>query len=732
VVRPYSPQPAVPVGSAVSCGGTVQIAIVPVLGLQNGAPDGIALIGPGSTVVQFLSYEGAFTAVGGPANGVLSTDILVVESNATTPGFSLQLSGNGAAYADFAWQAPADDTFGACNNGQTFGAAPDVAPTVTTTTPANGASGVGIASNVTINFSEPVSATGAWYSISCPTSGTHAATQTGGPQSYVLDPTTDFAFSETCTVTIVATQVTDLDGTADPMAANYAFTFTTGADNAPTVASTVPVDNATGVAPASDVTITFSEPVTATGTWYTFLCGGNPQATTASGGPLTFTIDPTGSLPSGTNCVVTVLATQVADQDGAATQLAADYVFDFTTAVDSAPVVASTLPTAGSSSVATTANVVVNFSEPVNVSGAWYAIACTTSAAHTAVVTGGPTSYTLNPDADFANSESCTVTIEADLVVDTDGTPTNMAADYPFTFGTAATAGDYYAGIDASNATTLRTGLHNRIKDHIAFTYFGAWTVLETADQDPLNSARILDVYRNKTYTKVDCRSGAASSCPAGAANRYNREHTWPNSHGFNDLSGLDGNGNPYSPYTDTHMLYLSAEDYNSNRGNKPYGNCSGCSEDPTQLYNGFGGGTGVYPGNSNWDGASVYEAWNHRKGDLARAVLYMDVRYEGGNAANGQPEPDLIVTDNAGLIGTTPSGQVPPFGYMGLKSVLVQWNSQDPPDDQERLRNDVIYSFQQNRNPFIDHPEWVDCLFATPSVCNGAPPDALFANGFE
>ena len=65
--------------------------------------------------------------------------------------------------------------------------------------------------------------------------------------------------------------------------------------------------------------------------------------------------------------------------------------------------VASTVPNAGAGAVATTANVVVNFSEPVSVAGAWYAISCTVSNAHTAVVTGGPTSYTLNPDADFVN-----------------------------------------------------------------------------------------------------------------------------------------------------------------------------------------------------------------------------------------------------------------------------------------------------------------------------------------
>lgn len=511
-----------------------------------------------------------------------------------------------------------------------FGPAGDFPPAVSSTTPLNGATGVAVGANITINFSEPVNASGAWYGISCATSGAHAAAVSGGPQSFVIDPSTDFAFGETCTVSIYAAQVVDLDGTVDPMAADYDFLFTTGADTAPVVASTQPV--------------------------------------------------------------------------------------------------------AGAGAVATNANVVVNFSEPVTVSTGWYAITCATSGAHTAVVTGGPTSYTLNPDVDFANSESCTVTIEADFVVDQDGAATPMAADYSFSFGTAATAGDYYAGIDPSSPASLRSGLYNRIKGHTAFTYFGAWTILEAADQDPLNANRILDVYRNRTYTKVDCRSGQASSCPGGAANRYNREHTWPNSHGFNDLSGTDSDGNPYPMYTDAHMLYLSAEDYNSNRGNKYYGNCSGCSENPTDAYAGFGGGTGVYPGNSNWSGSAAYEVWNHRKGDMARAVLYMDIRYEGLVVNGVRKEPDLIVTDDTALASqTTPSGQVPTVGYMGLKSVLVAWSNQDPPDDQERLRNDVVYSFQQNRNPFIDHPEWVNCLYVTPAVCGSAPPpDAVFANGFE
>ncbi|WP_338218494.1 DUF5689 domain-containing protein [Algoriphagus sp. oki45] len=91
----------------------------PTNGIQNGSPDGIALVNNG-TVVQFLSYEGSFTAVGGPAAGMTSTDIGVQEPGTTPIGFSLQLSGNGKVYSDFSWQEAAANTFGAANTGQTL------------------------------------------------------------------------------------------------------------------------------------------------------------------------------------------------------------------------------------------------------------------------------------------------------------------------------------------------------------------------------------------------------------------------------------------------------------------------------------------------------------------------------------------------------------------------------------------------------------------------------------
>ena len=147
--------------------------------------------------------------------------------------------------------------------------------------------------------------------------------------------------------------------------------------------------------------------------------------------------------------------------------------------------------------------------------------------------------------------------------------------------------------------------------------------------------------------------------------------------------------------------------------------------EKPTQEYGGFGGA-----GHSNWRSSLRWEVWDHRRGDVARAILYMDTRYDGGTASTGQPEPDLIVTDDESLIQTTPSEQAASLAYMGMKSVLLDWHESDPPDALEHLRNEVVYSYQHNRNPYIDHPEWARCVF-TNTQCPIVN-DAIFANGFQ
>lgn len=99
--------------------GTLSFSF-PTNGIQNGSPDGIALVDNNNNVIQFLSYEGTFTALDGPANGLTSTDIGVSEDGNTPVGASLQLTGTGNTAEDFTWTVSNDDNFGDVNSGQSF------------------------------------------------------------------------------------------------------------------------------------------------------------------------------------------------------------------------------------------------------------------------------------------------------------------------------------------------------------------------------------------------------------------------------------------------------------------------------------------------------------------------------------------------------------------------------------------------------------------------------------
>jgi len=319
-------------------GGTgfgVVVTNYAVNGIQNGSPDGMALVN-GTTVVQFLSYEGVFTATNGPAVGLTSVDIGVSEAGTSTVGFSLQLSGTGSTYEDFTWQGSAANTFSAFNNGQIFSGV-DLAPSVSATTPANGATNVAINSNVTITFSEPVNVTGSWFSLSGATSGAHTATVSGGPTTFTLNPDVDFVNNEAVTVTVFALNVADQDASDPPdnMVADFNAGFTTiASDIAPTVASTTPNNNDAGVDVATNITINFSEPVDVTGSWFS-ISGGTSGAHTAavSGGPTNFTLNPDVDFNLGETVTVTILAANVTDQDATdpPDNMAANYIFSFAT-----------------------------------------------------------------------------------------------------------------------------------------------------------------------------------------------------------------------------------------------------------------------------------------------------------------------------------------------------------------------------------------------------------------
>ncbi len=383
----------------------------------------------------------------------------------------------------------------------------------------------------------------------------------------------------------------------------------------------------------------------------------------------------------------------------------------------------------------------VKFSVPVNVVGQWFTLNCGSSGAHTVQVSGGPVGFTLTPDQVPVALEACVFTIVASQVQSQADTSITLSRDVVGHFTDSADLVDYYAGVDSSSGPALKAWLHNRIKDHTSCPYTSAqynpctggantWVVLNQADQDPNNTANILDIYKNASYTKI-----------AGGTGAYNREHTWPNSLGFGEDSvSVGGVTKPNPPYTDTHMLYLSDTTYNSNRGNRPLAALSsvcptttstGCTGYATVAGAGFGGGSGrgdfdIRTGSDGNTGR--FEIWDHRKGDIARAVMYMAVRYKGGVDAEGITEPNLELTDTASqivIINSRTSGQT---AYMGLQSDLLAWNDLDPPDAREQMRDEVVYSYQHNRNPFVDHPEWAHCIFENVNC----PLDTIFADTFD
>ncbi|GAA1522938.1 endonuclease [Streptomyces albidochromogenes] len=230
----------------------------------------------------------------------------------------------------------------------------------------------------------------------------------------------------------------------------------------------------------------------------------------------------------------------------------------------------------------------------------------------------------------------------------------------------ASDPGSYYAAAEGKTGAALKSALHTIISSQSTVSYDQVWTALKNTDQDPANSANVIELYTGKSIAKT--RNG-------GNTGDWNREHVWAKSHG--DFGTSTG------PGTDLHHLRPEDVTVNSIRGNKDFDN---------------GGGT-VSGATGNYTDADSFEPRNAVKGDVARMILYMAVRYDGGDGY-----ADLEPNDRVG------NGSLPAIGRL---SVLKQWSQQDPPDAFEQRRNEVIFStYQHNRNPFIDHPEWVESIW--------------------
>lgn len=237
---------------------------------------------------------------------------------------------------------------------------------------------------------------------------------------------------------------------------------------------------------------------------------------------------------------------------------------------------------------------------------------------------------------------------------------------------------NYYSTAANLTGEELKTTLHNIIKDHKEFSYDNVWNILKVTDKDPDDPSKVIGIYSGFS---MDARSQYLRG------KGWNREHVWAKSRG--DF------GTRMGPGTDIHHLRAEDVSTNSARNNRSFDECDIPYIDKTGNYRGA---------TSSFTSSSDDWSWEPRdevKGDVARMMFYMVVRYEGEDG-----EPDLE------LIDTSPKKNVKKPEH-GKESTLLQWHEADPVDDIERYRNHVIYqNFQLNRNPFIDHPEFVDKIW--------------------
>ncbi|PDY46995.1 endonuclease I family protein [Bacillus pseudomycoides] len=221
----------------------------------------------------------------------------------------------------------------------------------------------------------------------------------------------------------------------------------------------------------------------------------------------------------------------------------------------------------------------------------------------------------------------------------------------------------YYNQAIGKTGSELKKELHNIIDHHTKISYSAVWEALRDTDEDPNNKNNVLLLYTGRSQGKFTNGSGV---------DNWNREHVWAKSHGdFGTAAG---------PGTDLHHLRATDVSVNSSRGNLDFDNGGVNHPEATEC---------KYD-NDSW------EPRDSVKGDIARMLFYMAVRYEGDSG-----EVDLELNERVN------NNKDP---YMGKLSVLLKWNEQDPVDDIERKRNEVIFTkYQHNRNPFIDHPEWAN-----------------------
>ena len=263
----------------------------------------------------------------------------------------------------------------------------------------------------------------------------------------------------------------------------------------------------------------------------------------------------------------------------------------------------------------------------------------------------------------------------------------------------AAPPPGHYDSAQGKSGQALRLALHDIIRDHRVIPYSGGATdvtaALKVLDQDSDNTNNVILIYSGRSDPKTKFN----------AADGWNREHLWCNSYGLDSVEPA---------FSDLFNLRPEDVNVNSARGNKFFDTSDASDRNYSDPAN-----PEALLATTDTDS---WEPPESIKGAIARSMFYMDVRYEGGRAN----EQDLKLSDATSAITSSTN-------LMGRLQTLLEWHQTHPVDETERLRNDLIFqNYQGNRNPFIDHPEWVVLLFNSDAPVITSQPQSLVVDPGE
>ncbi|MBR6247653.1 MAG: endonuclease [Muribaculaceae bacterium] len=254
-------------------------------------------------------------------------------------------------------------------------------------------------------------------------------------------------------------------------------------------------------------------------------------------------------------------------------------------------------------------------------------------------------------------------------------------------FATAQETTGYYSAAEHKHGQALLQALENIVGPHTRVKYDDLWNAYKTTDSN--SDKYIIDIYSDYPYYSVFNRKPCSSSSIIGEC--LNREHSMPKSWWGSTVN---------DQYSDIYHLYPTDSRINNQRSNYPYGECSGGTRIVTTLdgveYHGKGKlGTCTYPGYTG----KVFEPDDEYKGDLARTYFYMAAAY---NSLIGNWSSPNLLSDGARYPIYTP----------WTVEMLLKWHRMDPVSEKEINRNNAANELQENRNPFIDHPELAEHIW--------------------